>query len=333
VFRTWATLRRLSVVAVALATAGVLVAALAGGGGAASAGGSAACGSATRATIATADATVTTAIDRNERWGTGVAFDFAQVSGATDLLSAVAADDRAATLTAVSRIVYHPVWHIVRLRALDAAGRILADVGGPYVIAPVPGVLRSDGRVIGSFVMSVQDDTGVTRLESLFVGNPVGIYLGGKLVAERGGDLPTSRPGGSAVSRGGVAYHVVARTYPAFPTGTLTEVMLVAPPAASLTAQTCAAVRAGEFGRVAERLARLTPGLTQNYHGYATSAHIYTGAEFFVRDGARQLASSSGAGPAVIPTSGTVSYLGRHWLVFSFETHPMTRVYVLIAPA
>jgi len=32
------------------------------------------------------------------------------------------------------------------LRVLDAAGHILADVGGPYVIAPVTGVLRSGGR-------------------------------------------------------------------------------------------------------------------------------------------------------------------------------------------
>jgi len=326
-------MRRLSVVAAAIAAVGVLVVARAGGGPAAPAGGSVACGSATRATIATADATVTTAIDRNERWGTGVAFDFTQVSGASDLLSAVAADDRAAALTAVSRIVFHPVWHIVRLRALDTAGHLLADVGGPYVIAPVPGVLRVDGRVIGSFLMSVQDDKGVTRLESLFVGNRVGIYLGGKLVAERGGNLPMTRPAGPALSLGGVAYHVVTRTYPAFPTGRLAEVMLLAPPALSLTAETCAAVRAGEFGRVAERLARLTPGLSQNYDGYANSAHIYTGAEFFVRDGATQLASSGGAGPAVIPKRGSVSYLGRHWLVFSFEPHPPTRVYLLIAPA
>ena len=41
------------------------------------------------------------------------------------------------------RIVYHPFWHIVRLRVLDASGRVLADFGGPDVIAPVSGTLRS----------------------------------------------------------------------------------------------------------------------------------------------------------------------------------------------
>ena len=74
------------------------------------------------------------------------------------------------------RLVYHPIWHIVRLRVLDAAGHVLADIGGPYVIAPVPGVLRPDGRAIGSFVMSVQDDVGFTKLETHAVGDPIGIY-------------------------------------------------------------------------------------------------------------------------------------------------------------
>ena len=39
-------------------------------------------------------------------------------------------------------------------------------VSGPYVIAPVTGSLRSGGKVIGSFVMSVQDDVGFTKLET-----------------------------------------------------------------------------------------------------------------------------------------------------------------------
>ena len=84
---------------------------------------------------------------------------------------------------------------------------------------------------------------------------------------------------------------------------------------------------------MAARLAVLAPTLTQHYYGYAATVRIYTGAEVFVRDGARQLTSSGGSGPAVLPTSGTVSYQGRSWLVFSFEPSPPTRVYLLIAPA
>jgi hypothetical protein len=322
----------LRVAAVPLAFAVLAAAALSPGGPVASAA-SAACGVSTVATIAAVDAAVTTDIYRNELAGTEVSFDLRQVTGAADLLTAVTKGDRAATLKAVSRIVYHPAWHIVRLRVLDAAGHLLADVGGPYVIAPVPGALRSSGRLVGSFVMSVQDDAGVTKLETHFVGDPIGIYVAGKLVAELGASFPSAPPSGSGLTLGGVSYRVVAQTYNAFPAGTLSAVILVAPPTASLAAQPCAVVRAGEFGRVAARLAVLAPTLTQHYYGYASTVHSYTGAEVFVRDGAKQLAASGGPGPPVLPTGGTVSYQGRSWLVFSFEPSPPARVYVLVPPA
>ncbi len=326
-------LRPLSVAAVVLASAVLAAGALARGAPVVSAGAGAACGASTLATIAAVDATVTTDIYRNELAGTEVNFDLRQITAAADLLTAVTKGDRAATLRAVSRIVYHPAWHIVRLRVLDAAGHILADVGGPYVIAPVPGVLRSGGRLVGSFVMSVQDDLGVTKLETRFVGDPIGIYLKGKLVADLGASFPSTPPTGSGLTLSGVGYRAVAQTYDAFPAGTLSAVILVAPPKGSLARQPCAVVRAGEFGRVAARLAQLAPTLTQHYYGYATTVRIYTGAEVFVREGARQLTSSGGPGPTVLPTSGTVSYQRRSWLVFSFEPRPPTRVYLLIGAA
>jgi len=95
VFRRRGASRRLSSAAAALATGGLALAALAGAGPAASAGASAACGAATVATIAAADATVTTDIYRNELAGTEVTFDLAQITGAADLLGAVASDNRA----------------------------------------------------------------------------------------------------------------------------------------------------------------------------------------------------------------------------------------------
>jgi hypothetical protein len=128
-------------------------------------------------------------------------------------------------------------------------------------------------------------------------------------------------------------YRAVTEIYNAFPTGTLRAVILVAPPVALLTKQPCAVVRAGAFGRVAVRLARLASSLPEHYSDYAGTVRNYTGAEVFVRDGATQLATTGGAGPAVLPTSGTVSYQGTSWLVFSFEPRPSTRVYVLIPPA
>ena len=332
-FRSPVRSRRLSSAAVTLAAGGLALASLAVAGPASSAGAGAACGASTVATIAAADATVTTDIYRNELTGAEVTFDLARITGAADLISAVASGNRAATLKAVSRIVFHPHWHIVRLRALDPAGHMLADVGGPYVIAPLSGVLQSAGRRVGSFVMSVQDDVGVTKLENRFVGDPIGIYVGGRLVAERGGSLPATPPRSSGLILGGVHYSAVNETYNAFPTGALTALLLVAPPAASVAQERCATVRAGEFRRVAARLARLARSLTQHYYGYAGTVHDYTGAQVFVRDGTKQLASSSGPGPAALPTSGTVRYQGKTWLVSSFQPRPPTRVYLLVSPA
>jgi len=321
----------------ALAGAAVALAACAGAGRAASAPPSAArppaCAAGTQATVATADAQMMSDIYRNQLAGTEVSYDLAQITGAADLIHAVSARDPAATRRAVTRLVYHPAWHIVRLRVLDGSGRLLGDLGGPYVAAPVSGVLRSGGRVVGRFVMSVQDDVGETKLETRFVGDPIGIYASGRLVAERGARLPSAAPAGAALTVGGVTYRVTRGTFNAFPTGTFEAVILVAPPAAALRALPCETVRADEVGRVGVRFAKLAVALPQHYVGYAVTTKIYTGAEIFVRSGARQLASTDGAGPPSIPAAGRVAYQGRAWLVYSFEPEPRTRVYMLIAPS
>jgi hypothetical protein len=292
-----------------------------------------ACGAGALATIAAVDNTAADRIYDNELAGAEVSFDAAQVMAAPDLLAAVADDDATAAHAAVSRLVFHPAWHIVRLRVFDTSGRILADVGGTYVIAPVSGALRLHGRGVGSYLMSVQDDTGYTKLETRFVGNPIATYVQGTLVAERYATFPAAPPSGPKLSLGGVAYRVLRDAFKAVPSGTLNAVMLVAPPPSQVAREPCAAVRAGEFGRIAERFAALAVSLPEHYPGFARTVQIYTGADVFVRRGATQLASAGGGrGPAELPSGGTVSYRGRHWLVFSFEPRPSTRVYVL-APA
>jgi hypothetical protein len=323
---------RLGLLVVAVGAVG-LAALLARAGVASSIGSTSACGAATVATIAAVDNATANDIYANELAGIEVSFDSAQVTASTALSAAVAAEDPSAAHAAVSRLVFHPAWHIVRLRALDAAGRILADVGGPYVIAPVSGLLRFRGRVVGSYLMSVQDDTGYTKLETRYVGNPIAIYYEGRLVAERYASFGEVPPSGGEAALGGVSYRVLRETYKAFPSATLTAVILVAPPPPSLQRQSCAQVRAGEFGRIAERFARLAVSLPQHYPGFARTVTLYTGADVFVRDATTQLASTGGPGPATIPSAGTVRYLGRSWLVFSFDPRPETRVYVLAPPA
>jgi len=275
---------------------------------------------------------VATNIDRGELGGSETQTDLGHVAAAPDLLAAVAADNATATLKAVKRIVYRPFWHIVRLRVLDPSGRVLADFGGPHVIAPVPGVLRSaSGAQIGSFVMSVQDDVGFTKLEMRALGDPIGIYVSGALVASLGAAFPARQPTGTAVGLGGVQYLADTLTYNAFPTGTLQAVVAIPTPAAALETESCAAVAVGEIGRVAERLALRFHPLAASYGNFVEVVHSETGAIVVVRIGLRAIAGSEGPGPTMLPAAGSVSYEGRTWLVFSFAPTPPAKIYLLIS--
>jgi hypothetical protein len=290
-----------------------------------------ACGASTSATVANVDAMVASNVYGGELDGTETKIDMKHVMDATDLLAAVGADDRVATLKAAEGIVYHPFWHIVRLRVLGATGRVLADFGGPYVIAPVSGILRHGGLVVGSFVMSVQDDLGFAKLEHRFVGDAIGIYVGGRRAVEWGGDLPYRAPTGTGVNVDGVEDGFVTRTYDAFPSGRLSALLAVPTPSAELAAQPCAAVVVAEIGRVAERIAARFRPLASNYIPFVEVVHSYTGAIAIVRIDQRPIAGSEGLGPLSLPTSGTVNYLGKNWSVFSFAPTPPARIYLLIA--
>ncbi|MGH2849020.1 MAG: hypothetical protein ACRDLP_00205 [Solirubrobacteraceae bacterium] len=289
------------------------------------------CGTATAATAEAVAGSVAANIFRGELTGGEVLADAGRVRDSVPLLAAVAQGNRAAAHRAVHALVYHPLWHIVRLRVLDSTGRVLADIGGPYVIAPVTGTLRYEGNVVGTFVMSVQDDVGFTKLETHAVGDPIAVYYGGKLVAHLGARFPASPPSLPTMNVGGAQYAVLNETYGAFPTGTLLAVILVPPPPVALGAQPCIAVRASAIGSVAAHLATRFHPLDASYPKYVETLHTDTGAIAILRIGTRPIAGSQGIGPAVIPTSGPVTYLGHTYWVFSFEPTPPARVYLLIS--
>jgi hypothetical protein len=314
-----------------LGTATLIALVLAGADASAATDVSTPCGAATAATVNAVAAKVATNIYHGELTGGEVLADAGRIRGSVALLAAVVQDDRAATFRAVHALVYHPLWHIVRLRVLDSAGRVLADVGGPDVIAPVSGTLRAGGKDVGTFVMSVQDDVGFTKLETHAVGDPIAIYYGGRLVAHIGARFPASAPTLPTMNLGGVPYSVLRETYGAFPVGTLDAVMLVPPPAAALSAEPCIAVRAAAIGSVAAHLATRFHPLDASYAKYVETLHTDTGAIAILRIGTRPIAGSQGIGPAVIPTSGPVTYLGHTYWVFSFEPTPPARVYLLIS--
>jgi hypothetical protein len=314
----------------AKATIAITAVVLASAGAPAAGGVAVACGPAALTTLSSFDAAVANNIYRGELAGSETNVDIGHVTTAPDLLAAVTADNAVATMTAVKRIVYHPFWHIVRLRVLDPSGRLLADFGGPYVIAPVTGPLRAGGKVVGSFVMSVQDDVGFSKLESRAVGDPIAIYVGGRRVVQLGADFPTVAPAGSSLALGGAPYSLVPLTFNAFPTGTLDALLAVPAPSLQLESQSCAAVSLAETERVVKRIASRFHPLAASYGNFVETVHADTGAVVVVRIGLRAIAGSEGPGPAALPASGSVIYEGQNWSVFSFAPTPPARIFVLV---
>jgi hypothetical protein len=147
------------------------------------------------------------------------------------LLEAVARRNPVATFAAV-RILLHQ--HIVRLRVLGPAGELLADDGGPYVLAPVTAPLRLEGRKIGSIVLSIQDDEGYKRLAGRLAGLDVLMYtnVGGRqqLVKNSLGPAPGNVPASGSYTYRGKSFRVLTLHGAAFPSGPLTIRVLIPTP-------------------------------------------------------------------------------------------------------
>jgi hypothetical protein len=136
------------------------------------------------------------------------------------LLSAVARRDPAATKAAIETLLNQ---HIVRLR-VSAGGRVLADVGGPYVLAPVRADLTLGGRKIGSLILSIQDDEGYLRLTRRLIGLNVLMYMGStnpQLVKNSLGPEPGTVPESGSYSYRGRRFRVFTIHANAFPSGPL----------------------------------------------------------------------------------------------------------------
>jgi hypothetical protein len=91
------------------------------------------------------------------------------------LLQAVAAHDIAGVKAASEALLHH---HLVRLR-VSSGGKLLYDLGGPYVLGPVHADLRLHGKTIGQITASIQDDEGYLRLTRRLVGLSVLMYMRG----------------------------------------------------------------------------------------------------------------------------------------------------------
>lgn len=286
------------------------------------------CGPASAAAVASVDASVARGIYAGELRSREVSADVAHITGSQALLSALASGNEAGVHSAVHMLVYTPHWHIVRLRVVKA-GRVLADVGGPDVIAPVSGTLRLRGRTVGTYVTSVQDDVGYVKLVSRFIGVPVDLYRGGAFLM---GTLQPAPPPklstGATLTAGGNVYYDYAFNADAFPSGALRVALLVPHPTSAVAATSCPSVQMATWGTIAMHIAARLHPLSAHYQELVDILRGATGGLAYVRSGSTRLAG--GAGPARIPRQGIVKYAGRSWSVFSWEPAAPARVYVFI---
>jgi hypothetical protein len=146
-----------------------------------------------------------------------VAKTLAHVESSSAFRRAVAQHDATATRAAIVGFFEQHI-HVVRVR-VTVGGRLLVDVGGPDVLAPVHGVVRSAGHVVGDFEMAIQDDAGYLKLAHLFTGAQVLMRRGSEQVMGTLSPGPASIPDRGNVSYGGRSYRAYSFTGVAFPSG------------------------------------------------------------------------------------------------------------------
>ncbi len=164
-------------------------------------------------------------IYEEERHSPSVSTTLHQIESSTAFRAAVAAQDPSATIAAIDGFFAAHI-HVVRVR-VTIGTRLLVDHGGPYVLAPVHGTLRSGGRVIGHFEFSVQDDAGYLKLAHLFTGAEVLMRVGSHQVMGTLSPGPATVPDRGAVSYDGRSYEAYSFAAEAFPSGPLRISLLI----------------------------------------------------------------------------------------------------------
>ena len=132
-------------------------------------------------------------IYRDEQSGAQTRAVVRDFEGSRAFQEAVASDNRPATEAAIVAF-FKSTLHVVRVRA-TLGERLVADVGGPHVLAPIRGDVRdSHGTSSGHFLLSVQDDLGYVILARRFAGLQVFLSQGGLPLAVGQGPLGDTGP-------------------------------------------------------------------------------------------------------------------------------------------
>ena len=169
------------------------------------------CGPTRAATVAATDLAIARRLFRAERSGPEARRVLRTVAADRQIRRAAQTDDAALLRTAIIRFFRTPWMHVVRIRTTDAAGRLVGDVGGPYVLAPASAPIKGPGGAwIGRVTLSVQDDAGYIKLLHRFTGATVQLRSPAGIV-----------PGSGAIAAAAGSDRVVAFDARAFPSGPL----------------------------------------------------------------------------------------------------------------
>ncbi len=134
--------------------------------------------------------------------------------------AAVLAGDAAATRAAIIGF-FRSHLHIVRVRVVRG-GRLLVDVGGPHVLAPIRWVIRdAHGHVAAHVEFAIQDDLGFQILARAFTGAQVLMREGTRQVMGTLSPGPAGVPPRGRVVYRGVPYQAYTFQAEAFPSGAL----------------------------------------------------------------------------------------------------------------
>jgi hypothetical protein len=193
------------------------------------------CGMTHAATVANTIGAVGHRLLRDEQDGVATARVLRVVAGDRGFIRAVATDAPAALRAAIVRFFRDPTLHVVRIRAVTAGGKLVNDVGGPYVLAPASASVRSNGRVIGRLWLSIQDDAGYIKLMHRFTGADVILRTAaGQVPGSTLSPGPSTVPIWGTVSYAGRVYQAFSFAGQAFPTGPLRISLLIPPASAGL---------------------------------------------------------------------------------------------------
>jgi hypothetical protein len=167
-------------------------------------------------------------IYRQEQSGTATRAVVHDFESSRPFQEAVASDNPIATRASIVKF-FKGTLHVVRVRA-TLGEKLVADIGGPRVLAPIRGDVRNtQGRVVGHFLLSVQDDLGYLILAQRFAGAQAFLYEDKQLLLGSSIPAPLLIPKHGEMLFNGIRYYTYSFTAEAFPKGPL-EVSLLIPP-------------------------------------------------------------------------------------------------------